>query len=124
VFFAALSLALGVLPPALPVASVTSGAAVAVCFSPEENCTAFAVDAIDRAESQVLVNAYTLTVGSGIVESLVRAKERGVDVKLIADRTTPCERGKWSRALSSCRGAGLDRPGCQARPRQEHGNRP
>jgi F0F1-type ATP synthase membrane subunit c/vacuolar-type H+-ATPase subunit K len=54
VFFAALSLALGALSPALPDASVTSRAAVAVCFSPEENCIAFAVDAIDRAEQQIL----------------------------------------------------------------------
>jgi phosphatidylserine/phosphatidylglycerophosphate/cardiolipin synthase-like enzyme len=52
------------------------------------------VDAIDRASHQILVNAYALTAGSGIVEALVRAKQRGVDVKLIADRTTPCERGR------------------------------
>ena len=39
------------------------------------------------------MNAYALTAGAGIVEALVRAKQRGVDVRLIADRTTPCERG-------------------------------
>ena len=99
-FFAALSLALGALSPTLPVASVTSGAAVAVCFSPEENCTAFAVDAIDRAESQVLASAYTLTTGTGIVEALIQAEQRGVDVKLIADRTTPCERGSGIEPLA------------------------
>ena len=98
-FAATLSLALGVLSPALPVAAVTSGAAVAVCFSPEEDCAALAVDAIDRAESQILANAYALTIGSGIVEALVRAKHRGVDVKLIADRTTPCERGSGIEPL-------------------------
>ena len=92
-FAAALSLALSVSSPALPVASVSSGAAVGVCFSPEEDCISLAVDARDRAESQILVNAYALTTGSGIVEALIRAKERGVDVKLIADRTTPCDRG-------------------------------
>jgi phosphatidylserine/phosphatidylglycerophosphate/cardiolipin synthase-like enzyme len=91
VFAAALSLALATISPATPVASLATGAAIAVCFSPEENCTAFAVDTIDRAESQILVNAYTLTTGSGIVEALVRANQRGVDVKLIVDRTTPCE---------------------------------
>ena len=61
---------------------------------------AFAVDAIDRAESQILVNAYGLTAGSGVVEALVRAKQRGVDVKLIADRTTPCERGSGIEPLA------------------------
>src|SRR6516165_8945415 len=70
----ALSLALGAFSATLPVAFVISGAAVATCFYPEEDCTAFAVDAIDRAERQILMNAYALTAGSGIVEALIRAK--------------------------------------------------
>jgi phosphatidylserine/phosphatidylglycerophosphate/cardiolipin synthase-like enzyme len=90
VFSIALSLALATLSPALPAASVTSGAAIAVCFSPEEDCASFAVRAIDNAERQILVGAYGLTTGSGIVEALVGAKGRGVDVRLIADKTTPC----------------------------------
>jgi phospholipase D len=90
VLFSALSLALGALSSAIPVSSLGTGAAVAVCFSPEEDCTAFAVDAIDRADTQILVNAYGLTTNSRTVGALVRAKRRGVDVKLIADRTTPC----------------------------------
>ena len=88
-FSIALSLALATISPAVPAASVTSGAAIAVC-SPEEDCAAFAVRAIDNAERQILVGAYGLTTGSGIVEALVRAKGRGVDVRLIADKTTPC----------------------------------
>ena len=36
----------------LPATSMSSGAAVAVCFAPEENCIAFAVDAIDRARAR------------------------------------------------------------------------
>jgi phospholipase D len=90
VFFTALSIALGGLSSTLPVTSLATAAAVAVCFSPEEDCTALAVDAIDRAETQILVNAYGLTTSSSTVEALVRAKQRGVDVRLIADRTTPC----------------------------------
>ena len=89
-FSIALPLALATLSPALPAASVASGAAIAVCFSPEEDCAAFAVRAIDNAEREILVGAYGLTTGSGIVEALVRAKGRGVDVRLIADKTTPC----------------------------------
>jgi hypothetical protein len=76
--------------PALPVSSVASGAAIATCFTPEEDCAAFAVRAIDNGEREILVAAYGLTTGSGIVEALVRAKERSVDVRLIADKTTPC----------------------------------
>ena len=61
----ALSLALAALSPTLPTSSVASGAAIAVCFAPEEDCAAFAVRAIDNAEREILVGAYGLTTGSG-----------------------------------------------------------
>jgi len=92
VFLTALSLTLAALSAAVPVSSLSSEAAVAVCFSPEENCAAFADRAIGNAEREILVGAYGLTSGSGIVEALIRAKQRGIDVRLIADKTTPCER--------------------------------
>jgi hypothetical protein len=47
---------------------------------------------VHNAESEILVSAYGLTTGSGIVEALARAKGRGVDIRLIADKTTPCGR--------------------------------
>jgi phosphatidylserine/phosphatidylglycerophosphate/cardiolipin synthase-like enzyme len=92
VFLVATSLAIAALSPVSSVASLPTGAAIAVCFSPEEDCTAFAVDAIDRAETQILVNAYGLTTSSSTVEALIQARRRGVDVRIIADKTTPCER--------------------------------
>jgi phospholipase D len=73
--------------------------AIAVCFAPEEDCATFAVRAIDNADRDILVGAYGLTTGSGIVEALVRAKERGVDVRLIADKSTPCERASGIEPL-------------------------
>jgi hypothetical protein len=63
-----------------------TGAVVAMCFSPEEDCSALAVDAIDRAEQQILVSAYGLTTISKAVEALRQAKRRGVDIRVIADR--------------------------------------
>jgi len=36
------------------------------------------------------VSAYRLTVGSGVVGAFIRAKERGVDVRVVADREAPC----------------------------------
>ena len=42
-----LSVALGVLAAAVPGSSLGTAAAVAVCFSPEEDCTALTVDAIN-----------------------------------------------------------------------------
>jgi phosphatidylserine/phosphatidylglycerophosphate/cardiolipin synthase-like enzyme len=81
VFAYALSLALAPLSAAIPAASVASNAAIAVRFSPEEDCAAFAVRAINNAEREILVGAYGLTTGSSIVEALIRAKGRGVDVR-------------------------------------------
>ena len=91
-FRAVLFLTLAALSPAMAGSSVVSGASVAVCFSPEENCAAFAGQAIGNAAREILVGAYGLTTGSGIVEALIGAKQRGIDVRLIADKTTPCER--------------------------------
>jgi phospholipase D len=101
VFPFAISLAVGVLSPALPAASTVSDATISVCFSPEEDCADFAVRAIDGAAREILVSAYGLTVGSGIVGALIRAKERGVDVRLIADRTTPCGRASGVDPLAA-----------------------
>jgi phosphatidylserine/phosphatidylglycerophosphate/cardiolipin synthase-like enzyme len=101
VFSVTLSLALATFAPNLPASSVASGVAIAVCFAPEEDCAAFAVRAINNAEGEILVGAYGLTTGSGIVEALVRAKQRVVDVRLIADKTTPCERESGIEPLAA-----------------------
>src|SRR6266478_9660613 len=76
-------------------------ATIETCFSPENDCAAFAVRAINRAEREILVGAYGLTTGAGIVEALLRAYQRGVGVKLIADRTTPCGRNSGIDPLAS-----------------------
>jgi phosphatidylserine/phosphatidylglycerophosphate/cardiolipin synthase-like enzyme len=101
VFLAGLSLTLAALSPIVPASSPTPGAMIAVCFSPEENCAAFADRAIGTAEHEILVGAYGLTNGSGIVQSLIRAKQRGIDVRLIADKTTPCTRDSAVEPLAA-----------------------
>ena len=45
---------------------------------------------VSAAVSVVPPNRFA--TGSGIVKALLRAKERNVDVRLIADKTTACER--------------------------------
>jgi phosphatidylserine/phosphatidylglycerophosphate/cardiolipin synthase-like enzyme len=90
-------------------AAIVSGTAMAAapsatietCFAPESDCAAFAVQAIDRAQREILVGAYGLTTGAGIVEALLRAQRRGVEVKLIADKTTPCGRNSGIDPLAS-----------------------
>ncbi len=79
---------------------ITVRAAISVCFAPEQDCAAVAIAAIDRAQRQVLVNAYTRTTGTGIVAALIRARSRGVDVRLIADKRAPCTRRSGLDALA------------------------
>jgi hypothetical protein len=90
VLYLALSLTLGATSSASLAASITPGVAIATCFAPEEDCNAFATDAVNGAEREILISAYSLTTGSGILEALVRAARRGVDVRLIADRLQYC----------------------------------
>jgi mitochondrial cardiolipin hydrolase len=94
-------LALAVLPSVLPISSAAMDATVEVCFAPEDDCAGFAERAIEGAEREILVSAYRLTVGSGIVGGLIRAKERGVDVRVIADRGAPCGRASGIGPLAA-----------------------
>ena len=82
-------------------APAAPSATIETCFSPEDDCAAFAVRAIDRARQEILVGAYSLTTGAGIVEALLRAHQRGVEVKLIADKRTPCGRNSGIDPLAS-----------------------
>ena len=89
---------IGLFGPTIAIAATP--ATIETCFAPEHDCAAFAVRAIDRARREILVGAYNLTTGSGIVEALLGAKERGVDVRLVADKTTPCQRNSGIEPLA------------------------
>ena len=86
---------------------------MAVCFSPEENCADFADSAIGKAEREILVGAYGLTNGSSIAEALIRAKGRGIDVRLIADKKRPASATvPWDRSPRRvCRSGSIARRG-------------
>jgi mitochondrial cardiolipin hydrolase len=101
VFSFTILLSLSVFPSILPISSAATDATVEVCSAPEEDCADFAERAIEAAERDILVNAYRLTVGSGIVGALIRAKERGVDAWVIADRGAPCGRANGIEPLAA-----------------------
>lgn len=86
---------------ALLIAAAMPPAAITICFAPEDDCAGFAVEAIDQARRRILVSAYNLTTGAGIVEALLRARARGIDVELIADKRTPCERNSGVEVLAA-----------------------
>jgi len=62
-----------------------------VCFTPGGDCTGRIVDAIGNARTNILVQAYSFT-STPIAKALVDAKKRGVDVRVILDRSQRTER--------------------------------
>ena len=61
-------------------------ASYSICFTPHGNCTSQIVNAISQAKHQILVQAYSFT-SAPIAKALVDAKNRGVDVKIILDKS-------------------------------------
>lgn len=70
--------------PALP-------ATVQIYFSPNGGCTAAITAALDGAQRTILVQAYSFT-SVPIAKALKAAKERGVDVRVILDKSQRSER--------------------------------
>ncbi len=67
-------------PPVLPAKGTVQAA-----FTPEDDIEGLLADAIDQARQQVLVQAYLLS-NKAITRALLAAHQRGVDVRVRADR--------------------------------------
>jgi phosphatidylserine/phosphatidylglycerophosphate/cardiolipin synthase-like enzyme len=72
-------------------ASPLNQAQVEVFFSPKGGCTNAIKTALDAAKSVVLVQAYSFT-SAPIAKALVDAKNRGVDVQVILDKSQKTEK--------------------------------
>lgn len=57
-----------------------------VCFTPGNNCAGEIIKAITQAKQQILVQAYIFT-DTSIAKALVKAKKRGVDVRVLFDKS-------------------------------------
>jgi phosphatidylserine/phosphatidylglycerophosphate/cardiolipin synthase-like enzyme len=68
-----------------------NNAPVQVCFSPKGGCTEAIVSQIDKAKSEILVQAYSFT-SAPIAKALVDAFKRGVKVEAILDKSQKRER--------------------------------
>lgn len=68
-----------------------NNAAVQVCFSPNGGCTDAIVNAIGKAKSEILVQAYSFT-SAPIAKALVDAHKRGVKVQAILDKSQRSEK--------------------------------
>jgi phosphatidylserine/phosphatidylglycerophosphate/cardiolipin synthase-like enzyme len=60
-------------------------------FSPNGGCTQAVVEALNAAKKTILVQAYSFT-SAPIAKALVDAKHRGVDVRVILDKSQRTER--------------------------------
>lgn len=56
------------------------------CFTPGEHCTDLIVDAIRLAKTSIEVQAYSFT-SSPIIRALIDAKQRGVSVDILLDKS-------------------------------------
>ena len=73
------------LEPAPPVVPHAATGTLQYAFTSEHHADAMIIAAIDAARQQVLVQAYSFT-HRRIADALVRAKNRGVEVVVLADR--------------------------------------
>lgn len=67
-------------------ATFSPNATYSVCFTPGEDCTAQIVSAVSKAQKSIQVQAHSFT-SAPIEQSLVNAKNRGVDVQVILDKS-------------------------------------
>ena len=68
------------------VATSSASTRLTPCFTPQNNCKAFVIRTIDSAQDSILVQSYSFT-SPEIAHALILAKKRGVDVRLIIDRS-------------------------------------
>ncbi len=77
---------LSFLPAEVLAESFIGGTQYEVCFTPGQDCTGEIVEALAIAKHSIYVQAYSFT-SKPIANALVTAKKRGVDVKVILDKS-------------------------------------
>jgi len=93
----ALILTLGLLPPLHAQQGLQD---LKAYFSPNGGCTQAVVESLDGAKKSVLVQAYSFT-SAPIAKALVAAKKRGVDVRVILDKSQRTERYSGASFLAN-----------------------
>jgi phosphatidylserine/phosphatidylglycerophosphate/cardiolipin synthase-like enzyme len=89
---------------------VAATGTIEVAFSPSEGGEALVVKVADSARTELRILAYSFT-SAPVTAALLRAKKRGVDVRLVADEknnVSDDRSGKARAALSALVNAGID----------------
>lgn len=84
----------------LPVIAEERTPSLEVCFTPGGSCTEAIVKEIVAARKTILVQAYSFTSPT-IAEALVKAKARGVDVRVILDKSQRTEKYSGATFLAN-----------------------
>ncbi len=74
-----------------------------VYFCPEDACSSQIIRQIDRAQGYIYVAMYSFTVDS-IADALIRARNRGVDVKVVMEKSQVGRGSEYERLKN----AGID----------------
>lgn len=80
---------------------------IEVAFSPDEGAEELILKTIDSARVEIRMLAYSFT-SAPVVDALLRAKKRGVNVALVADSSNAAGKSKGRSALSTLVTAGCD----------------
>ena len=87
--------------------SLPAAGTIEVAFSPNEGSEHLVVKVIDSAKSELDLLSYSFT-SVPVVEALVRARHRGVTVRLVADEKDNLKADKARAALGALVNAGAD----------------
>jgi phosphatidylserine/phosphatidylglycerophosphate/cardiolipin synthase-like enzyme len=87
---------------------------IEVAFSPDEGSEQLVLRTIDSAKSEIRVLAYSFT-SAPVVEALIRAKKRGVNVALVADKKSNAGEGSGGSGKSRAALSALVNAGCDVR---------
>jgi phospholipase D len=92
-------LASGTVAAEFPTRRAPVDANVSVCFVPSEDCEGEVADAINRSNKQIRVQAYGFT-STRILNALVGAVRRGIDVQLVLDKSNAEKRYAGARLMA------------------------
>jgi len=74
---------------------------IRLCFTPPRaNCGQMVVEQINQAKNTIYMQAYGLTHPK-IIEALIKAKQRGVDVKILLDRSNLTQKYSKMKELAA-----------------------
>ncbi len=88
----------GIVLPMAPPVVASADTTMSTCYTPGQNCTSLVVNAIASAKTELLVQAYGFT-STAIIEAIGAAKDRGIKVSVILDKTNENEQDSGAAYL-------------------------